>query len=228
MLRKEPKAVRSIFFLSVLICNAGSSARPLYQQPSAEVKGIVTDVNGSRVTKAVLVFEGGGESYRVETGENGAYSIRLQPNTYTILISHFGFCQIRRAAFIAKKDSEIRFDFQLWVGPSDVYGKYNFMELDPVPHTHLKPLVLFGETHPKGTSQIFTGAVLMEKYPVVLTYNLFTLRANQLTYEPSKHLLWAEGGVVWQDGTNEGSGGNVQIWLDGYEPKVIPLTSQKQ
>lgn len=216
----------SFVFLSVVICSLSSFAQPL-DKSVADVKGAVTDVNDGRVARAILVFESGGQSYRVETGEDGAYEIRLKPNTYTVSITHFGFCRSRRAAFVAKKGSQINFDFQLWVCPSDAYGKYNFVELEPVSHTHLKPLILFGDARPEGTSQIFTGAVLTEKYPVVLTYNLLTLRAKQLTYEPSKHLLWAEGAVEWQDGTTEGTDKNVQIWLDGPEPRVIPFTWQK-
>jgi hypothetical protein len=216
----------SFVFLSVAICSLSSFAQPP-DKPGADVKGVVTDVNDGRVTKAILIFESGGQSYRVETGEDGAYEVRLKPSTYTVSITHFGFCRSRRAAFVAKKGSQINFDFQLWVCPSDAYGKYNFVELEPVSHTHLKPLILFGEARPEGTSQVFTGAVLTEKYPVVLTYNLLTLRATELTYERSKHILWATGAVEWQDGTTEGTDMNVQIRLDGPEPRVIPFTWQK-
>jgi hypothetical protein len=225
----ESKPLRrfvSFLFLGVLICDLGSLARPL-DEPSAEVKGVVTDILDGRVTKAILIFESGGQSYRVETGEDGSYAIRLKPKTYTVSITHYGFCGFRRAAFIAKKDSQIRFDFQLWVCPSDAYGKYNFIELQPVPHTRLKPLVLFGETQMEWTMQTFTGVVLPEKYPVVLTYNLLTVRANQVSYDRSKQLLWASGDVVWQDREYKGSGENIQIWLNGPEPRVVPFTWQK-
>jgi hypothetical protein len=74
---------------------------------SAEVKGVLTDILNGRVTKAILIFESEGQSYRVETGEDGAYAIRLKPNTYTVSITHFGFCRSRRAAFVAKNDSQI-------------------------------------------------------------------------------------------------------------------------
>jgi hypothetical protein len=215
----------SILLLSVLICDLGSLAQPI-DEASAEVTGVVTDILDGRIPKAVLIFESGGQSYRVGTGLDGAYSIRLKPNTYTVSISYSGFCRFRRAAFMVKKNFQIRFDFQLWVCASD--SSYNFIELQPVPNTRLKPLVLFGETHTEGTIQTFTQVVLMaEKYPVVLTYNLLTVRANHLSYERSKHLLWAEGDVIWQNGKNEGRGKSVQIWLNGREPKVVPFTLQQ-
>jgi hypothetical protein len=214
-----------VLVASVFMASALSLAQPP-EKTGAEVKGIVTDTNDSRVAGAVLIFETGDRSYRVETGEDGAYAIRLKPNTYTVSITHFGFCRSRRAAFVAKKDSQINFDFQLWVCGSDG-NNFDFVELEPRSHTHLKPLVFFGESRPVGTSQVFTGAVLFQKYPVVLTYNLLTVRADKLTYERSKYMLLAEGHVEWQDGMNKGSGENVQIWLDGPEPRVIPVTRQK-
>jgi hypothetical protein len=216
----------SLLFLSVLVCNLVSLAQS-HDLPNAEVKGVVTDTIDGRVPKAVLVFESGGQSYRVETGEDGTYALQLKPNTYTVSVTQRGFCRFRRAAFTATKGSRIRFDFQLWVCPSDANGRYNFIELEAAPHTHLKPLVLFGETHTEGTSQDFTGALLSERYPVVFTFNLLTLRANKLRYERDNHLLWATGDVVWQDGTNEGSGQNVQVWLDGPRARVVPFTWQK-
>ena len=216
----------SFFFLGILVFESGSLAQPA-DKPSAEVKGVVTDIHDSRVQKAILIFEGGGQTHRVETGEDGAYAIRLKPSTYAVSTTHYGFCGFRRAAFIAKKDSQIRFDFQLWVCPSDGYGKINDIELQPVPHTRLKPLVLYGETQMEGTMQTFTGAVLSEKYPVVFTYNLLTVRANQLSYDPRKQLLWANGNVVWQNRVDKGSGESVQIWLNEPEPRVVPFTGQR-
>ncbi len=214
-----------VLFAAVFVASAISLAE-LPEKSGAEVKGIVTDTNDSRVAGATVIFSAGSQSYPVETGEDGAYAIRLKPGTYTVSITHIGFCRSRRAGFVAKKGSQINFDFQLWVCGSDG-NNFDFVELDSVTHTHLKPLVFFGESHPLGTSQVFDGPVLNQKYPVVLTYNLLTLRADKLTYERTKHMLWAEGHVEWQDGTNEGSGKHVQIWLDGPEPRLIPFTWQK-
>jgi hypothetical protein len=227
--RSESKTLTrfvSLLLLGVLFCNLVSLAQSR-DQLNAEVKGVVTDTLDGRMPRVVLVFEGGGKTYRVETGEDGTYALQLNPDTYTASVSQRGFCGFRRAAFIARKGSRIRFDFQLWVCPSDADGRYNFIELDAAPHTHLKPLVLFGETHTEGKAQDFTGAFLSKRYPVIFTYNLLTLRAIQLRYERDRHLVWAMGDVVWQDGTNEGSGQNVQVWLDGPEARVVPITWQK-
>jgi hypothetical protein len=215
----------SLLFLGVLVCDLVSPAQS-HDQLNAEVKGVVTDSLDGRMPRVVLVFESGGKTYPVETGEDGTYALQLKPDTYTVSVTQRGFCGFRRAAFSARKGSKIRFDFQLWVCPSDADGRYNFIELEAAPHTHLKPLVLFGETHTEGTSQDFTGAFLSKRYPVMFTYNLLTLRAIQLRYERDRHLVWATGDVVWQDGTNEGSGQNVQVWLDGPEPRVVPFSRQ--
>jgi hypothetical protein len=108
-------------FLGILVLDSGSVGQSL-DKASPEVKGVVTDILDSRVPRAQLIFESGGQSYQVETGADGAYAIRLKPNTYTVTVTHTGFFRYRRAAFLVRKNSQITFDFQLWVGVSDVYS----------------------------------------------------------------------------------------------------------
>jgi hypothetical protein len=195
-------------------------------KPEALVKGVVTDINDDRVPMASVTIEADGQRLRTETSPDGTYSIRLQPGTYTISISRPGFCEVRRGAFVAQKHSEVQFDFQLWVCPSDdTISSIHYVELDSVPHTHLKPLILFGESQTEGELERFKGPVIFEdgpdsgrKYPVVFSFNRLTVRANSLSYNSRNHLLTADGDVAWREGADSGSGTAFAIKLNSSEP----------
>jgi hypothetical protein len=149
------------------------------------VAGVATDLLRVRVRKAILIFESKGQKCHVETGADGAYAIQLKPNTFTVSIS--GFCGFRRAAFIAKKNSQIHFDFQLWVCPSEPSGEYNFIELQPVLHTHLKPLVLYRHDESWNFTRPYIwndGIQHARQYPAIFTFSLLTVQAKEISQRP--------------------------------------------
>src|SRR5947199_28389 len=78
----------------------------------AEVKGIVTDTNSAKVPGASLVFTSQGKEYTVLTSEDGTYTIRLNPDIYTVRASKFGFCDGHRSAFTLKENTKAQIDFQ--------------------------------------------------------------------------------------------------------------------
>jgi Carboxypeptidase regulatory-like domain len=195
-------------------------------KPESLVKGVVTDINNARVPMASVTIESDGQRLQTKTGLDGTYSVRVQTGTYTISISRPGFCEVRRGEFVAQKHTEVQFDFQLWVCPSDdMRSSYHYVELDSVPHTHLKPLVLFGESQTEGDLEHFTGPIIFEgglnsgrKYPVVFSFNLLTVRANSVSYNSRNHVLTANGDVVWREGADSGSGTAFEIKLNSSEP----------
>lgn len=129
----------SLGFVCVTLLSSCVIAAHARASQGARVKGVVTDIANSRVTKAtVTVEDANGQKLRDQTAPDGTYSIELKPGTYTISVRSTGFCGVRRAAFVVQKHSEIQFDFQLWACPSDDVGSYEYKELDQVPHTHLK------------------------------------------------------------------------------------------
>jgi hypothetical protein len=189
------------------------------------VEGVLVDINDARIWSGTLTFETGVHEYISQTGTDGTYSIKLKPGTYLVTVKSQGFCTIRRAAFVLQKHSSLRFDFQMWVCPSDSEF-VQFAELDEVPRTHLKPLIQFAHEDLQGDLQRFHGPSTNDdgtgharKYPAVFTFNLLRVQADEILYDSSAHLLTASGHVAWEDGTQTGAGNNVEIKLDGLKPK---------
>lgn len=200
-------------------------AGPPLPKGQSIVKGVVTDIVDDRITKAAVTFESNGQNFQTTTGADGRYSMRLEPGTYTIFVGHLGFCSARRAAFVVRESSELQFDFQLWVCPSDSPGFHRYKELDQIPHTDLKPLVLYGESQITGDFERFTGATTFDdgpghrrRYRCVFSFNLLTVQADNLSYNFRNHVLVADGDVSWQAGNDSGTEPNLEIQLNSYDP----------
>jgi hypothetical protein len=196
-------------------------------KPTATVKGVVLDIASARIWNAKLTFGDGVHQYDTQTREDGAYSIELKPGTYTMSVYSYGFCTLRRAAFVLQEHSMVQFNFQMWVCPTDTEF-IQYTELDEVPHTHLKPLVLFAKKDSQGELQRSTGPNTFDdgtgkarKYPAVFTFNLLTVQGQELLYDSTKHLVTASGNVLWQDENNSGGGAKVEINLDGLKSSII-------
>jgi hypothetical protein len=219
----------SLFALVLLLLHGqpqvNSFAAPLkaHTGNDAVIRGVVTDIRDSRVLKVTLVFSSTVQTYRTDTSTDGTYSVVVQPGTYEVtVVPPNGFCRSKRAAFTAQVDANIELDFQVWVCPSDIYCCYQFAELAPVNDTGLKPLVLYGEMRDENHARVYTGAhfPLQPQYPVILTFNLLTVRCDRLLYDPGSHALTATGNVTWQSGKESGSGKQFEIQLNGSVPKV--------
>jgi hypothetical protein len=190
------------------------------------VEGVVSDITGARIRSATLTFENGVHKYTAQTRPDGTYSIKLKSGTYLVSVESSGFCTIRRGAFLLQKHSSLRFNFEMWVCPSDAEF-IRFAELNVVPHTHLKPLVQFGREDFEGDLQRFRGPSTnndgtghARKYPAVFTFNLFRVQADVILYNPSTRLLIASGNVAWEEGTETGTGATIEFRLDGLQPNA--------
>jgi hypothetical protein len=188
----------------------------------AQVKGTVTDITDAVVTNATLSFDSSAHAYHVEADSTGAYSISLKPGIYTVSVEHVGFCPIRRGAFVASPGSRIEFDFQLWVCPSDSFGSWNYIELDPADQSNLRPLVLFGTKRTSDGVESFLGPELDRQYPAVLTFNKLTIIADRIVYDRLKQTVTALGIVRWQVGGkgNVRLASKIQVSLRSDEPDV--------
>jgi len=218
---KTKRRAWSIALLFLVPLPAGSAA-----DAAAKVEGVVLDITDARISNASLTFGNEAREYTTKTREDGTYSIELKPGTYTMDVKAFGFCNLRRAGFVLEKHATLRFDMQMWVCPTDTEF-IQYTELEEVPPTHLKPLVLYANRELRGELQRFMGPNTYNdgtghsrQYPAIFTFNLLTVRAKEILYDPTKHLLSAFGNVLWQDGNDSGASAKVEIKLDGLRPRV--------
>jgi hypothetical protein len=196
-------------------------------QSTAKVEGVVVDITDARIAKATLTFGDGTREYWTKTRWDGTYTIELKPGTYTMKVGSYGFCTLRRSAFVLQKHTTVQFNLQMWVCPTDmVFVQY--AELAEVHHTHLRPLVLYAKEEQQGELRQFRGPNTNNdgtgrprQYPAVFTFNLLTIRAEELVYDPANHTLTAIGNVFWQDENRSGSDPKVVIKLEGSRPKLV-------
>ncbi len=188
----------ALLFLVPLPAGSGTDA-------AAKVEGVVLDINDARIWKTTLTFGNGVRDYSTKTRQDGTYSIELKPGTYAMEVKSYGFCTLRRSAFVLQKHSTVQFNLQMWVCPTDTEF-IQYIEFEEVPHTHLKPLVLYA----------------------IFTFNLLTVEAEEIVYDRTKHFLSAFGSVHWRDANNSGTSANVQIKLDGLNPNLLRYTESQQ
>jgi len=211
---------------------------PLSAQPKEDVatkiEGVVVDIMDARVSNATLTFETGSREYWTKTRQDGTYSIELKPGTYTMRVESNGFCTLRRSGFVLQKHTAVAFNLQLWVCPTDMEF-VRYLEFEEVPHTHLQPLILYGESAVRGEQQRFKGPNAFNdgtghprQYPTIFTFNLLTVQANEIDYDPRKHLVSASGNVHWQDASDSGTGERVQFRLDGLKPSILHDAESQQ
>lgn len=193
----------------------------------AKVDGVLVDINDARIWNGKLTFRDGVHEYSTQTRRDGTYSIELKPGTYAMDVRSNGFCNLRRAAFILEKHATVQFNMQMWVCPTDTEF-IQYIEFEEVPHTHLKPLVLYAKKDLQGGLPRFRGPHAVDdgtrhprQYPAIFTFNILTVQAEEIVYDSTKHLLSAFGSVHWQDADNSGTSANVQIKLDGLRPSLL-------
>jgi Carboxypeptidase regulatory-like domain len=224
-----------VAFLNILSCLAGP-----VRGAQTEVKGTVTNITGAGVSGASVMFTSKGQRLTLKTARNGVYIGRLQPGTYDVRVMATGFCEMPRGSFIADDNPVIEINFRLIVCPSDWTGKYYNAQLNPAPDSGLRPLVIFGQAKSVDNLTRYTGPVVpdivLEKsrdtygkypqavlkqhtYPVILSYNLMTIRCNELLYDSRKHLAIGTGEVEVEEGDRKRRGEKITVVLNGLEPR---------
>jgi len=235
------RLVLGLLFIS-LICGARSIAGGDIQ---FQVRGSVTNFLGGKIPGIPVIFTSGQQEYSVKTTESGAYSIRLAPGLYAVGVPKSSdFCATRRSNFVLERGQEIQIDFELFVcgivdtaerfdqrglpvavNMEEVYREhvgYNYEELPEMSISGLKPLVEFGRRRERGAVE-YTGIVQQGHYiRPVLTYNVWTLRANSILYDSTTQLVSAQGNVTWQDGKTTQSAKSMNI-LFHDQPQVVKI-----
>jgi carboxypeptidase family protein len=211
-------------------------------EPEAEVTGTVTDRHGRYVDGARLLFVSGDRRTIVQTTDDGTYTIRLVPGIYVLRVMDARFCESRRGEFALKAEAQVRFDFDLvdcdfvdyffpghraedpYPVPPRQPGEYGEEELKAVSPAGLRPLVMYGDRKEEPVAIHYSFLVHAEsKLPVVFTYDLLTIKADNLTYYPKDGSIEAVGNVTWQDGHETRLGSRATVSFRSGEP-IVSLT----
>jgi hypothetical protein len=165
----------------------------------------------------------GQHKFEIQTSPDGTYSIHLAPGLYAVKAMSPGFCTMGRSSFIIENETRAQLDFKLVLCAFDSpRAPYDEEQLPSIDASGLRPLVQFGCRKEHGVIE-YTGHVQQGTYvPPVFTYNLWTLRANSITYDPRMQILTAEGEVIWQDGQTTKTAKHVRILLHN-PPKVTEV-----
>jgi hypothetical protein len=134
-------------------------------------------------------------------------------------------CPATRGQFTLNAGARVEFDFELIKCGFDAPPSgYEREELDHKNPPGSRPLLHYGfrkEYHP-AVEYIYTGVVNQGIYVrPMMTYDVYTLRANSITYERTREVIIGEGNVAWQDGTTTKPGEYIELSLQ--EPLVIRL-----
>jgi hypothetical protein len=222
---------RACFIVLLFLVPLGVGSK---EDLATQIEGVLVDITDARIANATLTFGSGKHEYWTKTRQDGAYSIELKPGTYTMTVESHGFCTLRRSGFVLQKRTTVRFNLQMWVCPTDTEF-VRYIEFAEVPHTHLKPLILYGERDLRGEQQQFRGPNAFNdgtghprQYPAIFTFNLLTVQAREIEYDPTKNSLSASGNVRWEEANVSGTGENVQIRLDGLKPSILHKADSQQ
>lgn len=231
-----------------------SSARALVQPPSAksaEVHGVVTDINGARMKDVILLFRGKHAERRLVTTEAGTYVLQLPAGDYSVEVrDDRGSCPVTRGPLSLPRATTVDLDFTLYLCPIvDVYtlkdesaggtgppasagqggptGIYR-LEEDAGASKELPyrlQVWFVGRREQRGIVR-YTG--LTRRTPVTVAYNLLTIHADAVLYNRSTYTLTACGNVIYQDGHKTATAAALQIRAQGTAPQVTLLKDDRR
>ena len=216
---------RNWFFVALLFIPMLTQS----QEPNASVAVVLTDINHARIVNATVALRNSSSAeFTAKSQEDGTYVAVLKPGTYTMEVRSRGFCILRRGGFSLTDRSVVQFESQMWVCPTDIRF-VEYAELEQVPRTRLKPLVLYGKEETAGKLMRFTGPYAFDdgtghrrQYSTIFTFNLVTLSADEIMYDPANRTITATDNVSWRDRSKSGTGRKVKIKLDGSDPEIVP------
>jgi hypothetical protein len=233
--------VRSIgrLFMAGVIGSASLLAESSQQPSWVKVFGLVKDTNGAVVPTTKLVFNGEGGAWEVRTNEEGTYNIELPAGTYHATAEADWFCPVRRPSFRAQLGSSIKLDFSLDVCPivnsaTTVHGQYKEIEQRVPPFKEevvllkrfapFELLIHFGrrtENRRRGLAQYDMIKTMDGKcLPVVVMYDLLTVKAKTVKLDRHNGRLAAEGNVSVYQNEQIDFGASAQIEFMNGSPTV--------
>lgn len=183
------------------------------------VTGVVLDTSNATVSGATVVVAGGQSIQTITTTEDGTFRIVLPAGIYSMEAKQRGFCRARRARFRVSSSSITRLDFRLIVCPvvhsltleGDRYRGENASERPPFKEEEfsinssgfpLNLLIQYGERVNGPDGNQYSGFTLSDgkRFGGMATYDLLTIYADRMLFEPKSLRLQAQGTVVFARG----------------------------
>jgi hypothetical protein len=180
------------------------------------------DPSGAVIPRAKVAFQNMQFDKTVTTNESGVYEADLPFGNYTMTAQVVGFRPYRRPLFRVTSTGTIAFDVMLPVQPTcdltvvssdrgtatpadwEAAKKHFCLREDSfsVPSNDGLPFqiwIRYAKHTVSGDRYSYTGEKTPNDDPVVVAYNLFSLRADEVTYNAKSRTIRAIGNVVAVD-----------------------------
>jgi|SRR5215469_713106 len=187
-----------------------------------QVRGTISDPSGAIVPDAKVEFRDKRFDKTVITNERGVYETELPFGDYTMTAQPLGFRPYRRLLFRVTSTETIVFDFTLPLQPTcDITivrtdggtatpeewaaakrleclkeDSFSVPSSDGVP---FQVWIRYVKHNVSGDRYSYTGEKAPNDDPVFVTYNLFSLRADEVVYDAKSKTIRATGNAVAVD-----------------------------
>jgi Carboxypeptidase regulatory-like domain len=212
----------SVSLTLLLLCATAFEQFATPAPQTFHVRGTITDQSGAVIPEAEVAFQNKQFDKTVTANERGVYEADLPFGNYTMTAQRLGFRPYRRPVFRVTSTETIVFDFTLPVQPTcdltvvstdggtatredwEAAKKQLCLREDSfsVPSSDgvsFQVWIRYVKHTVSGDRHFYTGERTPNDDPVVVAYNLFSLRADQVTYDAKSRTIKAIGNVVAVD-----------------------------
>lgn len=206
-----------VFWFPVAIAYAQNDLR----SQVFHVEGAVRDPAGAVVPRAKVVFRSGSSETTIATNETGFYEVDLPLGTYTMTAKTSGFITYKRPLFRMDRPGRLVFDVGLQlqecgdmvignssgrpVTDAEIYAATESCRPEDLFRKQARDGTPFEisirrESHTKsGNTYRYDAPHSRYHAPVSVAYNVFSLHADHVSYNPKQNTLEATGNVIVED-----------------------------
>lgn len=212
------KRTLALPFIVLAFCSVvlGQSAKPAEQSSTAHVQGTIRDEAGTVIPNVRVRFQSGPQWKTLTTNGAGEFEADMPPGLYTMDVMVHGLEPYHRPLFSITPKANLTFDLALplastcdmrIVGSGSLAAEKAAMEKMPLcedflamPQKKGVPFSLFVQYGSRSFQPyIYDYEATSDLDPVFVAYNLFSLEADEVTYDVPSQILDAHGRVVVVD-----------------------------